>query len=650
MAEIKLKPTVDYSTSNSSFIKMYKKLKVKGIQKNKFFLQLYDKFLVNVDPLNEKKLTEEQKIRILQEISINKWYFLREIVRIPVPGGVSRYKLNAGNLALNYCKSLNLNIIEVLPRQNYKTISEICDDIWVYYFGGENTNIIYGNKELADSKLNLRRFKDIVEKLPKYIKDTITNVSEDTDNETGIRNAKNNNTIKALSSPHDIGGAEKLGRGLTTPIIWLDEFAFLKYNWAVYGSAAPAQSEAMLAAKLNNSPYGKIITTTPNNIDTPEGKYCRDMIDNACNFEEEMYDWDKEKILKYIDKNSMNDFIYIEFSYKELGRSEEWFRLQCRALNNDRLLIKRELLLEWTQATDVSPFSEEELESIFKHIKEPIAKIFLLGFYKLNVYKNIDPLKKYIVGVDVAAGLDRDNSAVTLTDPDTLEPVADFQNNSIDTVELTKLLLELGLKYFVNSIFVIERNNLGKAIIDNLLRTPLAHRLYYEYREVLAERKIADGITTVKKKVKTKVYGVNTDPDSRSKMVKEILYYIVNNEPEKILSKNIYDDIKNLERKKTGKIEHSSGKHDDALFSYLFTRYILIYGINKKFISIGGKKENEESKSNVNSQIDFLNRINQDIVTDERTTFNQRYNPNKNNNDSLEKTRILTLINLNLNK
>lgn len=602
---------IDYSTKNKSAIKMYKVLKDMGIKNNKFFLRLYDKKLVNVDPFS-KKLTKEQEARILTEIKRNKWYYIREIVRVPVPGGAVMYDFNRGNLALGYCKSLNLNTILLLPRQNGKTIGEICDDTWIYHFGTKNTNILYGNKELGDSKLNIKRFKDIVSKLPDFIKDSILDPRKDTDNEMEIRSKLNDNSIKALASAKDVVSADKLGRGATTPILYWDEFAFLKFNNIIYGSASPAQSKAQEAAEKMGRPYGKSITTTPNNLDLPEGKYCKKMIDDACRFEEIMYDWSREKILAYIAKNSQNDFVHIEFSYKELGHDEEWFKKQCRALNNDLFMIKREILIQWTKATDNSPFTEEQLEMISSGVKEPIGKIFLQNYYKLEIYKDFPKDHNIIISVDCAGGLSLDSTAITLIHPTTLETLGHFKNNKIDTVDTTNILLELVYRYFPKAVLVIERNYVGKAVIDNLLRTPIAGNLYWEMRTKIAEKKLEDG-RVKKEKTKTKVYGVNTDVKSREQMINEVLTDTVNNSPEVILAKPIYDDITTLERKKNNKIEHRDGEHDDSLFSYLIGRWVLSFGTNlAKFLLQGTNSTVPigEIKSNMQYNLSFLSSLN----------------------------------------
>jgi hypothetical protein len=109
---------------------------------------------------------------------------------------------------------------------------------------------------------------------------------------------------------------------------------------------------------------------------------------------------------------------------------------------------------------------------------------------------------------------------------------------------------------------------------------PIAGNLYYEIKMVSAQKKISDVLARITKKSETRVYGVNTDKSSRDKMINDLLFMIISEQPELICSQWIFDDIRNLERKKTGKIEHRQGEHDDNLMSYLFVRYVLAYGNN----------------------------------------------------------------------
>ena len=74
---------IQLETTNQSFIDMHYFLKRSGRMNNNFFLVLFDAGLAGVDP-RDPNLPPIMKQRVLRECVINYWYFLREVVRIPV--------------------------------------------------------------------------------------------------------------------------------------------------------------------------------------------------------------------------------------------------------------------------------------------------------------------------------------------------------------------------------------------------------------------------------------------------------------------------------------------------------------------------------------------------------------------------------------
>jgi len=197
----------DYNTSNLSFIKMAKQLKDKGVKNWNFMLQLYDSKLQGIDP-NSHNLSLEMQGRILKEVKLNFWYYIREVIKINSTGGAVPYELHLGNMALHFVQLKNRDVIICLPRQHYKTWSNICWYSWVYLFQAENYTMIFSNKQLQDSQENLKRLMDVIEVLPAYLKAHM-NPKYDTDNINMLRIAERNNTVKSLSSPKDEKSADK---------------------------------------------------------------------------------------------------------------------------------------------------------------------------------------------------------------------------------------------------------------------------------------------------------------------------------------------------------------------------------------------------------------------------------------------------------
>lgn len=560
------------TTRNTAFLQMHKTLKKNGIKNNKFFLRLYDKKLLRVDPF-AKNLSPENKGRILKEIRRNPWYYYREVVRVLVPGGTKRFAIHRGNLALLWCIHNNINHAIELPRQHFKTISTVCAFSWIYCFGTTETQMLFSNKELGDSQLNVKRLKDIISKLPRWM--DFRDPVNDTDNVMRIHSKESNNEIKAISTAKDVEAADKLGRGLTAPCLWFDEFAFLKFNQVIYESAAPAQGQAMIEAAAKGMPYFKSISTTPNNIDVESGAFCKELIDDSAKFIDAMYDWPMERVREYIDKESTNDFVHIIYSYKELGRSEDWFRTQCRALQNKADKIKREILLEWTRTSDASVFDEEDIDAADSHVLPVLSTVQIRNVYNIHFVERPQLNYPYILGIDVAAGLSKDSSTIVIEDPfKEGDPIGWFESSKIDTDDFFHLICDLMEQLFGSAILAIERNNVGIALIQRLAKTKWEKNLYFYYAENTDKKKIQSALKKTTGATKTKIYGVNTTSQSREEMM-ELLQETILNRPEAFRLKPIVDQIATLERNSKGKIEHAANCHDDVLFGYLIGRYAL---------------------------------------------------------------------------
>ena len=104
------------TTKNKSFLDMHHYLKSIGVRNNEFMLTLIDPDLDGINP-HDPHLNSFYKQKILRECLVNYWYFIREVVRVPSPGGAPMmYKLTRGNLALSFCQALDLNIFYEAPR------------------------------------------------------------------------------------------------------------------------------------------------------------------------------------------------------------------------------------------------------------------------------------------------------------------------------------------------------------------------------------------------------------------------------------------------------------------------------------------------------------------------------------------------------
>lgn len=459
-------------TSNQSFIDMHHYLKSKGIQNNDFFLALIDTGLAGIDP-RDPNLPSHMKARVLRECQVNYWYFLREVIRIPVQGGSvgsgARYKLHRGNLAMNFLFVLNFNQFVELPRQHGKTVGALSRYLWVYNYGTSNSEIMFIHKDHTGSKKNLKQLKDIRDALPSYLQMSSAVNSEGKklkvpNTVVAIQHPFNNNKITTFPSARTKDAANNLGRGSTMPLQYYDEFAFMPYNREVYLAAAPAFSTASQNAKANRAPYGMLLTTTPGDLLTDSGMYAFDIRNKATPWIEQYYDLTYQQLEDLKNSNTNNSFFLVSFTYQQLGSGQDYFKRMVLEMNKDWPAIRREVMLEWAQTATNCPFSQEDLDIIKTHLKEPMRVIPFGRFmqYQFQIYEDIDTNYPPIIGVDVAGAMYQDSSAITVIDSRTTRVGATLNCNYMPSDDLAQVLYELVTKYLPTAIINIERNGVAK--------------------------------------------------------------------------------------------------------------------------------------------------------------------------------------------
>ena len=137
---------------------------------------------------------------------------------------------------------------------------------------------------------------------------------------------------------------------------------------------------------------------------------------------------------------------------------------------------------------------------------------------------------------------------------------------------------ELTQRYRVASILKLK--GFGASVLAKLIETKLKSNLYYEIKDRVIEE-TNDGIRIVRKKQKTKVYGLDSSKNKRDLLI-QILRERMESHKDKFVSPVIYDELKKMEVKRSGKVEHSDNSHDDQVFSYLMALYVWYEGKDLK--------------------------------------------------------------------
>lgn len=587
----------DIGTSNKSFLQVARDLSDRGIKNWYFMLEVKDPYVVGINPYQcddkgNTTLSKDQISRIMIEISRNMWYYLREICRIPesgASGGGVPYKANRGNIAQAWCFLHGIDSWLCLPRQQGKTISALAMQTWAYSFGTTNSQFIFINKDGDNAKENLRRVKAQIEILPQYLRfessyDDDGKIVKATMNATRMQHpvTKNSIIIKPKATSKD--SALSLARGLTAPILHFDEPEFTNKIKIIIENSVSTFQTAADNAKKNGAMYGRIFTCTPGDLDSEPGKDAQIILDATKEWDEHLYDMSIDEAQKYATAPGKNGILYIEYQYWQIGKTREWFDSIASKINDD-LTTRREILLQRLHGSSLSPYAREDIEYIISTQQMPKDELSfnLLKYYKFSVYEELDRSIPYLVGVDCSTGTVGDNNAITILNPYTVKPVAEFECSYIGETLYEKLIIELVKKVIPRAIIIIERNSVGDGIIDHLLNSSIMGNLYYDKDRDLLSNKMTENETVesmLKHNAKQKTYyGVYTSGASREDMF-AILSRHVAEFKDNFVTKNIIRDICRLVKTSSGKIEAASGFHDDSVMSYLICLYVYYHGNN----------------------------------------------------------------------
>lgn len=596
----------DTQTPNKSFLQVAKDLKTVGVSNWYFMLEIKDPTLIRVDPYKEDedghtKCTKDEIDRITLECINNPWYYLREICRV-VAAGAQRgipYVANKGNIAQAWAFVHGIDSWLCLTRQKGKTKSALGIQNWGYSFGTNSSTFIFVNKDLENSKTNLDDFKTMISYLPEFLRYEML-VTEDGKIEKGQDSAttyshvvtKNKIKLKGKASGHS--AALSLARGLTAPIIHFDEVEFCPCIDVIVQNSVSTYEQAAKASRDAGTLYGRIFTSTPGDTDTPEGKAAEELLTKTVKWREDFYDMHPDQVRNILfggtgdinDPNFAYDgehigVAYIEYSYREIGLTEAWFHETAAKIGN-KLVVRREILLQRLRGSSKSPYDRDDIDAIIDLAKKPIKVITVGEFWSLDIYEELNRNKIYIMSIDCSTGTGKDSNAITIIDPYTEQPVAEFESNYIGEPAFTRVIQEIVMKYIPKAIVCIERNHVGDAIIAFLLESPIAGRIYFDkYKEVAEENMKAletrESMLKAQAKLKT-YYGVWTEGKSREAMF-TILADRIKTHKDKFITQNITRDISKLIQK-GNKILAMEPWHDDSVMSYNIGMYVLKYGNN----------------------------------------------------------------------
>lgn len=601
--DIKKYPTAIYDTKtpNRSWVEIVKLYRSMGIKNHAFPLTLINPNLQGIDPF-DPMLTEEHITMIAVECRLNPWYYFREVARVPATSGSNRphIRANRGNIFLWWSFFNHVFTILIQVRQTGKSLS--MDQLTVYLMQVmcQNTRINLLTKDDKLRRENVERIKNIIKALPYYLNKTTRN---DSDNGEEVTVKLLDNWFKTHLPKRNKADALNSGRGMTSPIMLIDEGPF-QPNIRI---SLPAALAAMGAAKEEaikvGAPHGVVMTTTAGKLDDDSGAYIYEILSEAAIWDESYLDArNQEHLYEMIMANQTGDIPAFNgtFSHRQLGQTDEWLRSRIANAKAKGEDAARDFLNKWTSGTSSSPFTSEVAERIDKSKREA-RYIETDPNYNYKTYWYLTKeqrdayvkTNKFVIGLDTSEAIGNDYIGLVYLDPRTLNVLGTAMLNSISVYVFIEYVADL-LERYPNATLIPERKNTGTVLIDALMQI-LPERGIDPFKRIF-NWIIQDPVTYERQREEIKQPMANRDLDiyvryrdlmgyatsgtgkqSRDRLFSEALNIATNGFAERINDSRLINQLLKLETK-NGKITHAHGKHDDLVIGWLLACWLLISG------------------------------------------------------------------------
>lgn len=426
-------------------------------------------------------------------------------------------------------------------RQIGKTTLMTIYALWVACFTEDQRILIVANKE--QTAINIfKRVRMAYEKLPNYLKPG------------AIEYGKTSMTLGNGSSIGISTTSSDAGRGDSCNCLILDELAFIDNHLVqdFWKSVYPI---------ISSSKKSKIfVASTPNGT----GNLFYDLYAGATEVDPEKQNgWHAERV----------DW------WEVPGRDEKWKANTIRELGS-REFFDQEFGNVFLQ-TGESAVNEKLFEELKLECCEP-RYIFDSGDYLM--WEEPSQEKTYTVGVDISEGVGEAASVIQvldITDLREIKQVATYHNRSISPINFTTKLLEI-LKHWGSPLALIERNNCGAQVVDQLKHT-------HNYENIVSYGAKAGNLSFNK-------VGVVAHTNTKYKGVTNMRYWVNDLKSVKLRNLQTLNELKNFVRYPNGTWGAKPGTDnwDDRVMSLIWALMILDDDIVQKYFEIEQYDDNKK--------------------------------------------------------
>lgn len=496
------------------------------------------------------KITEFQKCK--NDII----YWCENYAKIPSPGGSTTIKLYEPQKGVLDSFVNDHHCVVLKSRQvGCSTLSQL----YIAHCCTFYENVVIGvlsrsGDEASDFN---RKTANLLEELPDWMRPKFEKRTE----QTFILE----NGCQSFSSGVNPANPSSVFRGKSLSILICDESAFVNCIDQAYASCAPSLVKAQQTARLTGNPYATLIISTPNST-VGTGKFYFDM-------------WTKANSGQSIYKP-----IYLHWKQiKEFADDPLWYKTQCELLGNVEWKIAQELNCEFIQGGNAF-FPAKTLRYLqseeHKDKCHAIRDVNLDGAI-LTQWKEIDPDRMYLIGIDTASAFGSDSSTIQVVDYIDCEQVAELHIKCrVD--EFCPIIKKVATMY-PNNLIIFEANSFGNQVGEYLTKNNQSFNIYQsKQRSPILNSKLRN-------KIKYR-YGIYTNPQNRPLII-DSLYTCVTENPDCVKSNNTVLELLSLIHDKNGKVQADEGCHDDLSMALAFCFYVREYDPPVGLKAIMGSKE-----------------------------------------------------------
>lgn len=597
------------TTRNKTFLDIAGKLKMMGVENHLFPLALHNPDLKDVNP-HDPDLTAEEIIQIVIECKENPWYYFREVAMVPGIAGKDSKMFRADrSVVSSYWLFFNhITFINVQIRQTGKTTRLATLARYLLNVRCSNTliNLLTKDEKLRSETINT--IKELEDVLPYYLHLT---TNKDSKGAELLTVKKRGNRIRTHLPNLSPVAAYKVMRGFTSPIIFIDEIAFLPNIDITLASALPSANAARDEARERGEPYGTVMITTAGRKDEKSGKYVYDLIQKSAVWSEKFFDCkDLEDLEETIRNNSPSRKarIHMAYNHRQLGYTDDWLRRVIEETNLTGDDLRRELFNEWTDGANTSPIPGRDLLRIKNSLREPLyTDISHIGGYITRWYldeneiKTIDRQTHLVMGLDTSDAIGIDDIAMCIRRLDTGGVVAAANINKTSIIAFSEWLAEWFVRY-ENFTLILERRSSATAIVDFLIRLLVANKINpfkrifnWIVQDADANSKLFDKINQIPHGADESYYGpyrkyFGFATSGSGETSRNLLYGPILNDSIKYTADLVHDSVLIQQLTgltiKNGRIDHTSGNHDDMVMAWLLSWWFITHGKNIDYYGI----------------------------------------------------------------